>query len=392
MFSQNLKSFMMPLIFLCVLIFSISFGSYLPYQLKSTLYAISLTIKEILVFCLPVIIFSLVYNSAYKLGSRAMKYVLILIPLICCSNFMNTMISYSCSHIFTSLNIISAIPTLSSKNNVLNAMFNFSLPKIISNDVALLSGILFGMSGNFIKDNRMKKLSNIFSCIQKYFFQILIPVMPVFIFGTALKLQHDGMLNIICKNYLPILLVFILSAYGFVTLQYFLLASCKFGRFIQYLRNIIPAIIVGFGSMSSAAALPLSINGTAKNSKNEENAAIVVPATVNIHLVGDCFFIPMMAIAILVSFGSRFPEFSKYIVFSFYFVLAKFAVAAVPGGGVLVMLPVLQKHLGFDADMLGLITAIYILFDSVITACNVTGNGAMGILFDKIMVNFEKTR
>lgn len=386
MFSQKLKNFMMPSVFLGVLIFSILFGNYLPYQLKSLLYAVSLTIKEVLIFCLPIIIFSLVYNSAYKLGGRALKYILILVPLICCSNFINTMISYCCCCIFSSFDMITVVPALSLNNvNVLNVMFEFSLPKIVSNDVALLSGILLGILGSFIKDNRVEKVSRSFNCIQTYFFKILTPIMPLFILGTALKLQHDGMLNIICKNYLPILLLFILSAYGFVTLQYSLLASCKFERFVQYLKNIIPAIIVGFGAMSSAAALPLSIRGTAQNSKNEENASIVVPATVNIHLVGDCFFIPMMAISILISFGHGLPEFSKYLVFSLYFVLAKFAVAAVPGGGVLVMLPILQKHLGFSADMLGLITAIYILFDSVITACNVAGNGAMGILFDKIM-------
>ncbi len=391
MFAQKIKNFAMPLVFLSVLLFSILFGSCLPYQLKSLLYAISLAIKEMLIFCLPIIIFSLVYNSAYKLGGRAVKYILILVPLICCSNFMNTMISYSCSCIFTSLNIISVVPALSSSNSdVLNAMFEFSLPKVISNDVALVSGFLLGILGSFVEDDRMEKISDIFGCLQKYFFKILTPIMPLFILGTTLKLQHDGMLNLICKNYLPILLIFVCSAYGFVLIQYTLLASCKLERFLQYLKNIVPAIIVGFGSMSSAAALPLSISGTAENSRNKENASIVVPATVNIHLVGDCFFIPMMAIAILISFGHGLPEFSKYLVFSLCFVLAKFAVAAVPGGGVLVMLPVLQKHLEFSADMLGLITAVYILFDSIITACNVAGNGAMGILFDKIMTRVMK--
>jgi Na+/H+-dicarboxylate symporter len=163
------------------------------------------------------------------------------------------------------------------------------------------------------------------------------------------------------------------------------LSSLNIQKFFFYIKNVAPAVITGFGSMSSAAALPLSIKAAEENSSRRENSSIIVPASVNIHLVGDCFFIPMMALAITASFGFPLPEFSQYLVFAFYFVLAKFAVAAVPGGGILVMLPILQNYLGFSADMLGLITALYILFDPIITACNVAGNGAMALIFDKIV-------
>jgi Na+/H+-dicarboxylate symporter len=100
--------------------------------------------------------------------------------------------------------------------------------------------------------------------------------------------------------------------------------------------------------------------------------------------VGDCFFIPLIAIVILFSFGRGFPDLLSYLLFALHFVIAKFAVAAVPAGGILVMLPILEKHLGFSGDMLGLITAIYVMFDSLITGCNVAGNGSFSILFDKI--------
>ena len=70
--------------------------------------------------------------------------------------------------------------------------------------------------------------------------------------------------------------------------------------------------------------------------------------------------------------------------FAFYFVLAKFAVAAVPGGGVLVMLPVLEQHLGFNPMMLSLITTLYIIIDPLITSANVMGNGAFAMFFSKV--------
>jgi Na+/H+-dicarboxylate symporter len=139
-----------------------------------------------------------------------------------------------------------------------------------------------------------------------------------------------------------------------------------------------------FGSMSSVSALPLSIKAAEKNLEDKENAGIIVPSVVNIHLVGDCFFIPMIALITMTSFGVKFPSIGEYIAFALHFVMAKFAVAAVPAGGVIVMIPIMQNCLGLTVEMTALITAIYVLFDPLITTCNVFGNASMAIVFDKI--------
>jgi hypothetical protein len=77
------------------------------------------------------------------------------------------------------------------------------------------------------------------------------------------------------------------------------------------------------------------------------------------------------------------PSLLSYLTFSLYFVIAKFSVAAIPGGGILVMLPILEAYLGFNAEMMSLITALYVLFDPVITCANVLGNGAFAKLIDR---------
>ena len=208
--------------------------------------------------------------------------------------------------------------------------------------------------------------------------------MPLFVMGTAIKLQHEGVLSVIMTKYISILIAFVISAYSYVVLQCFALSGFNIRKTFEYIKNMLQAVVTAFGSMSSAAALPLSIKAAEKNITNKANAGIIVPSSVNIHLVGDCFFIPMIAISVMISFGMVVPTFSNYLIFVLHFVLAKFAVAAVPGGGVLVILPVMQKYLGMTPDMLALVTALYILFDPVITACNVMGNGSLAITFDKI--------
>ena len=60
------------------------------------------------------------------------------------------------------------------------------------------------------------------------------------------------------------------------------------------------------------------------------------------------------------------------------------AAPGVPGGAVMAALAPLASVLGFDADMQALMIALYIAMDSFGTACNVTGDGAIAILIDKI--------
>jgi Na+/H+-dicarboxylate symporter len=142
--------------------------------------------------------------------------------------------------------------------------------------------------------------------------------------------------------------------------------------------------------MSSTMALPMSLQAAEKNTKNPTLSRVLMPSTVNFHLVGDGIFIPLLAFAVLQNYGVGVPSFEAYFLFSLYFVLAKFSVAAVPGGGIIVMIPLLQKYLGFSTEMLSLMTALYILFDPVITSFNIAGNGAFAIVWSRFYTQLNR--
>ncbi len=377
---KNQASF---LIFFGALLLPLLCGRFVPTTVKAFLYAVSLCIKEGLVFCLPFVIFSLLFSSISRLGNRAFRVVLTIFPLICCSNFLNTMLSYGVSKVLSGQGSRYS-EVLSGSTSVLEASFHFSLTPLFSNDVALVCGLILGLFLRPVSQPAAMICERAAAVVTNVFFKILLPLMPLFIVGMMFKMQHDGVLSSVCGSYLPVLLAFVLSACSWILLQYILFAKGSVSKASVYVRNVFPAVATAFGSASSAAAMPLSLKAAEKNCSNPANADIIIPSTVNVHLVGDCFFIPMFALSVLRSFGLPFPSFGVYLLFAFHFVLAKFAVAAVPGGGVLVMLPILQNYLGLTPDMLALITAIYILFDPIITACNVAGNGAFAVFFDRI--------
>lgn len=60
------------------------------------------------------------------------------------------------------------------------------------------------------------------------------------------------------------------------------------------------------------------------------------------------------------------------------------AAPGVPGGAIMAALGLLQSMLGFNETLQALMIALYIAMDSFGTACNVTGDGAIAVIMDKI--------
>ncbi len=375
----------MPFILLFCIAISMIGNAWIPLSVKSVLYALSLSIKSVLIFLLPIIIFALLFRAAVQLSRYATKIILFIIAAVCCSNFFSTMISHliGCWVYTFDLSL-----TLPDTVHELVPAWSLALPKLIPTDLAMLAGVLLGIILPRMRPLYVAQLSyllnNIVSRLLKFFTYII----PLFVIGFVIKLDYEGVMSIIIRDYATILVVIAVTQFSYISIMYLIANNGKVHRTMQTILNMLPATITGFSTMSSAAAMPLTIVGTEKNTHNVDFARSIIPATVNIHLIGDCFAIPIFAYAVLKTYSISSPTFVTYLIFAAQFVLAKFSVAAIPGGGIIVMLPILERYLGFNSEMMSLITALYILFDPVITSANVLGNGGFAMLMDKLYTVF----
>ena len=78
-----------------------------------------------------------------------------------------------------------------------------------------------------------------------------------------------------------------------------------------------------------------------------------------------------------------------YTEFIFMLGIAMVAAPGVPGGAIMASIGIIGSILGFDEDMQGLMIALYIAMDSFGTACNVTGDGAIAMIVDRIFKRSE---
>jgi Na+/H+-dicarboxylate symporter len=388
---EFIKKIKLPLFLLAILILPMFLGTYIPIQIKSVSYALSLSIKTVLEFLLPAMIFSFVFYCLSNLQKGAVFFVFLLVACVFVSNFTALMVGYTSGYI--GLNLLHFTATTIDSAPQLLPAWDFHLTKLVSNDIALLWGFSIGIFFSLRPNAKAKNIAVFLNKIANGFLKkIFIPLLPFFILGFVFKLEHEHLLQTSLSLYGPILLLVIASQWLYICLWYLIAGQFSLKKFGFYLKNVIPASLTGFSTISSAAAMPVLLVSTEKNLGNSEQAKMLIPAIINIHTIGSAIGIPILSLATLITFGLPMPSPSVFIIFALYTALAKYAVAAVPGGVIIVVAPLLEAHLGFSSDMVGLITAVYLICDPFGTTANVTANGVFPIMFTKLHTRLTQSR
>jgi Na+/H+-dicarboxylate symporter len=146
---------------------------------------------------------------------------------------------------------------------------------------------------------------------------------------------------------------------------------------------MLPAYFTALGTSSSAATIPVTLNQVKRNGVTDGIAGFVVPLCATIHLSGSTMKITACAVALMLMQGMPI-DLGHFTAFILMLGVMMVAAPGVPGGAIMAALGVLQTILGFNADQQAVMIALYITMDSFGTACNVTGDGAIALIVDRI--------
>ena len=149
------------------------------------------------------------------------------------------------------------------------------------------------------------------------------------------------------------------------------------------LLTMLPAYMTALGTSSSAATIPVTLKCALKNRVSGGVVGFVVPLCATIHMSGSCMKITACALTVCLLEG--LPH-DPLLFINFILMLGIMMVAGpgVPGGAVMAALAPLGSILGFGSNEQALIIALYIAMDSFGTACNVTGDGAIAVVVEKL--------
>ncbi len=364
------------------------FGDYVPEWIQQVFFTISILMKETLMFAMPLIVFGFLFSCLASFQSRAPLLIIMVLTFVTLSNFVFVQLGYLAGDIFLphlGYEAANAIQKTGVLLPPLEPLFTIPYPKLISTDMALVIGALGGLYGAFSGNKKLVEWGNALkNVIQNALVKIFIPMVPLYVVGFLFKIHHDESLVEMFAGYGPMIGLIVMIQIASIMYFYFKANLGNLKAIKSTLRNAFPSGLVALSTMSSAATMPLTLEAAEKNTKNKSIAQIMIPATVNIHHVGDSVGVPILIAAVLAINGIEPMSYGTFLVFSMYYMVAKYGVAGVPGGEVIVLLPILESYFGFTDPMSGLLTTLYILIDPFITVTNVLSNGALAILMDKI--------
>lgn len=345
-----------------------------------------------LFFCIPLIIVGLVAPGIADLGKNAGRLLAVTALIAYGSTVFSGFFTYfSCRAVFPA--IIEPNTELTSAVNpettLLTPFFSIDMPPVFSVMTALVLAFVLGIGIAVCKGDTLKSVLTEFkSIIERVISAVIIPLLPVYIFGIFLNMSFSETAFAVIKLFGKIIGVIFVLHILLLLIQYFVAGAVAKRNPFRLLYNMLPAYMTALGTSSSAATIPVTLAQVKKNGVKEDIADFCVPLCATIHLSGSTMKITAMALAICMLTGLPF-DIKLFSGFILMLGIMMVAAPGVPGGAIMAAVAVLQSMLGFNEAAVGLIIALYIAIDSFGTACNVTGDGAIAAVVDKIAASEE---
>ena len=369
--------------FLTLLVF-ILLAPHLPYVVHQGLYSISLTIKDLLLWLMPLTACLFIASTVYSFERRAPIFILVLVLFETVSNFSSVWYAFSGAHFASEY-----VPAVNVTAFKMDFESLWRLPVTKPSWWSAEKGSFIGLAiGCFAAFSQQPVLTSFINhgknIIEWLLTRVFSRLIPFFIVGFAAQMYQTKLLNHVFKHY-AVLTLWLL---GFLLFYLFFLfvvgAGFSWKRIIANIKNLLPAGGIAITSGCSLSTMPWTIDGAARNLQHPPLAKAIIPATTNIQQIGDCITNAFLVFLIYRHFNGYNPDLSTWAIFSVVFVLARFATAAVIGGAIFIMIPIYETYLNFNPAMIGIILALNVFLDPIVTSSNVMANGALCRVFERV--------
>lgn len=364
-------------------------GQFFPSALVRLFLTFNGIFSNFLAFCIPLIILGFVTPAIGEIGKGVGKMLVVTIIISYGATVLAGFLSYFTSVTFFPWFIGSDISSGNiSEAETLTTFFDIPMPPLMDIMTALVLSFVVGAGLSIIKSSRKILFTGVCEfreIVSSLISNIIIPLLPLYIFGIFLNMTFTGEVSQILSTFFKIIVIIFALHVVWLVMLYTVgaLFSKNSRNPFKLLWTMMPAYFTALGTQSSAATIPVTLKQTKKMGVSEEVAGFTIPLCATIDLSGSALKIVACSLALMMAHGMEY-SFSMYVYFIAMMGVTLVAAPGVPGGAIMAALGLLTSILGFsDADN-ALIIALYIAMDSFGTACNVTGDGALSLIIDRL--------
>ena len=395
---KKIKIGLVPKLIIAIIV-GILFGQFLPEGFCRFVVTLSGFFSTFLKFVIPLMILAYVTMGIADLSQGAGKLLLITVALA----YGSTLIAGSASYLVSS----SLFPHFMSEGALdqiaatadasLTPFFSITLEPVMDTLSAVALAFVMGlclssMRGKEMGNSLYNGMSDFSKIIDKVLHAIIIPLLPLYICGTFTDMTISGktfaILSILWKVFLVVIIMHLIC----ITIQFVIAGTVSKKNPFTLIKNQIPGYTTALGTQSSAATIPVNLECAKKDGVCEQIRNFVVPLCANIHMAGS--MITITACATAVCLMNQLPiSIGTVIPFIMTLGIAMVASPGAPGGSIMTALPFLYMIFGTEAGdpsgpICAIMVALYITQDSFGTACNVSGDNAIGVIVETIYRRF----
>ena len=381
---KSIRIGLLPRIFIAILL-GIVLGQVLPEELSRVFFTFNSLFSEFLDFVIPLIILALVAEAIASIGKGAGLILMLTVALAYGSTVFSGYLAYfTGSTFFPSLIDARGLQALSDNVSSLSPYFSINVPPVMGVMTALVLAFIIGLGASRLETTVLKRaIEELKEIISKLIANVIIPVLPLYIYGIFLDMSYSGKVFGVLMVFVKIISIIFILHIGLLLFQFVVAGLVAKRNPLRLLSNMLPAYFMALGTSSSAATIPVTLAQVKRNGVSDDVASFVVPLCATIHLSGSMLKIVSCALALILMSGGVYNV-SLFTEFILILAITMVAAPGVPGGAIMAALAVLQSVLGFNEEQLALMVSLYIAMDSFGTACNVTGDGAIAVIVNRL--------
>ena len=383
------------------IILGILIGQFLPEEICRIVVTLSGLFSSFLKFVIPLMILAYVTMGIADLSQGAGKLLLITVALAYGSTLIAGTASFLVSiNLFPSFMSADALDQIAATADAsLSPYFSISLQAILDTLSAVALAFILGlclssMRGKQIGNSLYNGMAEFSKIIDKVLHTVIIPLLPLYICGTFVDMTKSGktfaILSILWKVFLVVIVMHLIC----ILIQFVIAGTVSKKNPFELIKNQVPGYTIALGTQSSAATIPVNLECAKNDGVCEQIRNFVVPLCANIHMAGS--MITITACATAVCLMNQLPiSLGTVIPFIMTLGVAMVASPGAPGGSIMTALPFLYMIFGAEAGdpdgaICAIMVALYITQDSFGTACNVSGDNAIGVIVNTIYERFIK--
>lgn len=381
------------------IVLGILIGQFLPEGFCRLVVTLSGLFSTFLKFVIPLMILAYVTMGIADLSQGAGKLLLITVAIAYGSTLIAGTASFLVAdNLFPSFMSAGALEQIAATADAsLSSYFSISLEPVLDTLSAVALAFVLGlclstMRGKEMGNSLYNGISDFSKIIDKVLHTVIIPLLPLYICGTFVDMTKSGktfaILSILWKVFLVVIIMHLIC----IAIQFCIAGTVSKKNPLTLIKNQIPGYTTALGTQSSAATIPVNLQCAEADGVCEQIRNFVVPLCANIHMAGS--MITITACATAVCLMNRLPiSLSTVVPFIMTLGIAMVASPGAPGGSIMTALPFLYMIFGAEAGdpngpICAIMVALYITQDSFGTACNVSGDNAIGVIVDTIYHKF----